>query len=221
MIGTSGNRRTANVKSVGYSDLFCLSKEDLWEVLREYPAVRVSLEAIAVKRLENHKKSIYDLVNLQRCKSTPGLVEPSTKTETFCRPGNMALKRNSTLPSTYLPKTNSYSPYHSRATLKPVIKESLENNIVSIPIIVENIKEKEESRLIDNETYDDNSKQILLNEIDHLKKLLLSMEIENKKLSFKLKQNHIEINKDVSDIEMQINYENDSDAQVTSDEYAV
>jgi hypothetical protein len=38
-MGASGNRRTASVKSVGYSDLFCLSKEDLWEVLKEYPAV--------------------------------------------------------------------------------------------------------------------------------------------------------------------------------------
>jgi hypothetical protein len=70
----SGNRRTASVRSVGYSDLFCLSKEgnykevlfgiivrfclDLWEVLKEYPAVRVKLEAIAVKRLEKHKKPL-------------------------------------------------------------------------------------------------------------------------------------------------------------------
>ena len=60
-MGASGNRRTASVKSVGYSDLFCLSKEDLWEVLKEYPAVRVKLEAIAVRRLENHKKPLSEL----------------------------------------------------------------------------------------------------------------------------------------------------------------
>jgi hypothetical protein len=61
LLGASGNRRTASVKSVGYSDLFCLSKEDLWEVLKEYPAVRVKLEAIAVKRLENHKKPLSEI----------------------------------------------------------------------------------------------------------------------------------------------------------------
>jgi cyclic nucleotide gated channel alpha 3 len=61
LIGASGNRRTASVKSVGYSDLFCLSKEDLWEVLKEYPAVRVKLEAIAVKRLEKHKKPLAEI----------------------------------------------------------------------------------------------------------------------------------------------------------------
>lgn len=52
-----GNRRTASVRSVGYSDLFVLSKKDMWDVLKEYPAARVRLESIAVKRLEKYKKA--------------------------------------------------------------------------------------------------------------------------------------------------------------------
>lgn len=40
----SGNRRTANIKSIGYSDLFSLSKEDLTDVLSEFPAAKRLLE---------------------------------------------------------------------------------------------------------------------------------------------------------------------------------
>lgn len=39
----TGNRRTANVRSVGYSDLFCLSKNDLLDALQEYPEGRKTL----------------------------------------------------------------------------------------------------------------------------------------------------------------------------------
>uniref|UniRef100_A0AC34QSX1 Cyclic nucleotide-binding domain-containing protein n=1 Tax=Panagrolaimus sp. JU765 TaxID=591449 RepID=A0AC34QSX1_9BILA len=39
----NGNRRTANVRSVGYTDLFMLSKNDLWIALKEYPEARKML----------------------------------------------------------------------------------------------------------------------------------------------------------------------------------
>lgn len=39
----TGNRRTANVRSLGYSDLFCLSKESLWDALTEYPEAKRKL----------------------------------------------------------------------------------------------------------------------------------------------------------------------------------
>ncbi|XP_073906401.1 cyclic nucleotide-gated channel alpha-3 isoform X5 [Castor canadensis] len=40
----TGNRRTANIRSIGYSDLFCLSKDDLMEALTEYPDAKKALE---------------------------------------------------------------------------------------------------------------------------------------------------------------------------------
>ncbi|KAG8199531.1 hypothetical protein JTE90_009373 [Oedothorax gibbosus] len=89
-MGTAGNRRTASVKSVGYSDLFCLYKQDMWDVLKDYPAARVRLEAIAVKRLEKYKKeedgkkassctSVPSPASMGRSRSTPGLVESRGK----------------------------------------------------------------------------------------------------------------------------------------------
>ncbi|XP_037273801.2 cyclic nucleotide-gated channel alpha-3 [Rhipicephalus microplus] len=78
-MGTAGNRRTASVRSVGYSDLFCLYKQDMWDVLKDYPAARVRLEAIAVKRLEKYKREPMRKMSLGRSRSTPGLVESRGK----------------------------------------------------------------------------------------------------------------------------------------------
>ncbi|CAJ0569231.1 unnamed protein product, partial [Mesorhabditis spiculigera] len=39
----NGDRRTANVRSAGYTNLYALRKEDLWEALRDYPQATQSL----------------------------------------------------------------------------------------------------------------------------------------------------------------------------------
>ncbi|XP_021376567.1 cyclic nucleotide-gated channel rod photoreceptor subunit alpha-like [Mizuhopecten yessoensis] len=94
-MGTSGNRRTASVRSVGYSDLFRLSKEDMWDVLKEYPQARVKLESIAVKRLEKTKQSPIEKASMSRSKSTPGLVESDGKVPLE----TMIISRHHTLPA--------------------------------------------------------------------------------------------------------------------------
>ncbi|OWA51277.1 Cyclic nucleotide-gated cation channel alpha-3 [Hypsibius exemplaris] len=56
----SGNRRTANVRSIGYADLFRLSKHHLWEALEEYPDARTKILEIGRQLLVKD-----NLINLQ------------------------------------------------------------------------------------------------------------------------------------------------------------
>ena len=39
----NGNKRTANIRSLGFSDVYQLSKTDLWAALSEYPLAKKSL----------------------------------------------------------------------------------------------------------------------------------------------------------------------------------
>lgn len=39
----NGNKRTANIRSLGFSDVFQLSKADLWDALKEYPVAKKTL----------------------------------------------------------------------------------------------------------------------------------------------------------------------------------
>lgn len=56
------NRRTADVRSVGYSELFSLSKEDVLEGCRDYPEAERKLYEYAQNRLgvEKAKKETSD-----------------------------------------------------------------------------------------------------------------------------------------------------------------
>ena len=51
-----GNRRTASVRSVGFSELFRLSKADLVEVLAYYPEEKEQLAKIARQTYEKQRR---------------------------------------------------------------------------------------------------------------------------------------------------------------------
>ncbi|CAG0923417.1 unnamed protein product, partial [Notodromas monacha] len=50
------NKRTADVRSVGYSELFSLSREDVLSAMKDYPDAREILQTLGKKRLMEAKK---------------------------------------------------------------------------------------------------------------------------------------------------------------------
>ncbi|KAK9512136.1 hypothetical protein O3M35_000628 [Rhynocoris fuscipes] len=207
-MGTAGNRRTASVRSVGYSDLFVLSKKDMWDVLKEYPAARVRLEAIAVKRLEKYKKAPLQKAAMGRSQSTPGLVETRGRVpleDMWVSPMDPIIRGTSSLGPPF--SNNSiFSP-----TLSPVSR-SLVRTTESALSVMSSGQSSDEHRqaaappqkppvpLANVEI----GQEAFIAEIKRLRERLVTLEAENASLNMKLNQQQWEVEHRLAEIEMQI-----------------
>nr|XP_029725134.1 cyclic nucleotide-gated cation channel alpha-3 [Aedes albopictus] len=230
-MGTAGNRRTASVRSVGYSDLFVLSKKDMWDVLKEYPAARVRLEAIAVKRLEKYKKAPLEKVAMGRCQSTPGLVETRGRTtiEDMWISPTTAITSASSMVPTYPPPAGSRmsSPRSRRGDL---MSNRQPQSPGSVSPSVHSSEERPRSRTTSHQTSRPQSQpsrtgppcgslthiessgatpllgshEALEGEIKRLRERLHTVESENFTLNAKLAQQQWEVEHRLAEIEMQI-----------------
>ncbi|CAH1099935.1 unnamed protein product [Psylliodes chrysocephalus] len=73
----TGNRRTANVRSLGYSDLFCLAKDDLLVALADYPDARATLTERGCQLLR--KDGLLDEEQFRNAKDTQESMNDSIK----------------------------------------------------------------------------------------------------------------------------------------------
>ncbi|XP_050506561.1 cyclic nucleotide-gated cation channel subunit A isoform X3 [Diabrotica virgifera virgifera] len=73
----TGNRRTANVRSLGYSDLFCLAKDDLLVALADYPEARATLTERGCQLLR--KDGLLDEDQFRNAKDTQESMSDSIK----------------------------------------------------------------------------------------------------------------------------------------------
>ncbi|XP_064077014.1 cyclic nucleotide-gated cation channel alpha-3 isoform X4 [Vanessa tameamea] len=188
----------ASVRSVGYSDLFVLSKKDMWDVLKEYPAARVRLEAIAVKRLEKYKKAPLEKVAMGRCQSTPGLVETS---------GRVPIEEM------HLPPASIPPPFHS--SHPPSYRDQLYSSSVS-PLRVASpvascASSARSSAAGGGSVAAGSAPRVVLDshealecEIKRLRERLYTVETENAAMSAKLSQQQWEVDQRLQEIEMQI-----------------
>ncbi|CAI6363968.1 unnamed protein product [Macrosiphum euphorbiae] len=217
-MGTAGNRRTASVRSVGYSDLFVLSKKDMWDVLKEYPTARIRLEAIATKRLEKYKTEpspddkLEGLVG-RRCKSTPGIVESQIKVE-----DEMWLQSSEGL---LRPAATFNSNINNRTSFSPTASPSFRSNAAATlesPLSSKYSLDQEHHHHHHHHVPDAQKPQATTSgvgkdatmvsaleaEINRLQERLIAVETENLYLNKKVTQQRWDMDHRLAEIEMQI-----------------
>ena len=64
----NGNKRTATIRSVGFSDCYVLTKSDLWQVLKEYPDAKKSLieKGIVTLRITEISFLLYRKIDFEK-----------------------------------------------------------------------------------------------------------------------------------------------------------
>ena len=73
-------RRTADVRSLGFSELFVLSNDDLWSVLEEFPEAKVKMLEVGRQRLREDGLLVEEVCfSLNKCKKLTSL-KPSVRT---------------------------------------------------------------------------------------------------------------------------------------------
>uniref|UniRef100_A0A8D8QUC8 Cyclic nucleotide-gated cation channel alpha-3 n=1 Tax=Cacopsylla melanoneura TaxID=428564 RepID=A0A8D8QUC8_9HEMI len=181
-MGTAGNRRTASVRSVGYSDLFVLSKTDMWDVLKEYPAARVRLESIAVKRLQKYKRTPLE-------KDTPDKVKGAkfASSAKSLRPGHEAHQK----PEGKQETSDKSGDEDGNKT------DDTEGMQMSNETLEEEIRDEKT-------TTSSMSQEAFIAEIKRLRERLILLETENATLNVKLNTQQWEVEHRLAEIEMQI-----------------
>ncbi|XP_050427217.1 cyclic nucleotide-gated cation channel alpha-3 isoform X2 [Adelges cooleyi] len=212
-MGTAGNRRTASVRSVGYSDLFVLSKKDMWDVLKEYPTARIRLEAIATKRLEKYKTDpspddkLEGLVG-RRCKSTPGIVESQIKVdeEMWMQSSEALLRPINQNRSSFSPAASPSFRSNAAATLESPLssKYSLDQEHHH-----HNAQDAQKPTTTTPST-EPSMVSALKAEINRLQERLIAVETENLYLNKKVTQQRWDMDHRLAEIEMQICKDNGS-----------
>lgn len=200
----------------------------MWDVLKEYPAARIRLEAIAVKRLEKYKRAPLEKAAMGRCQSTPGLVESR---------GRIPLEEMWVSPVD-TKSTHAYSTGHSlfSPSPSPVTSRGLASTNVNVNNVARSMDSPMSATSSGHSSEDQTTRapqsatqpstgitcnsmtqlvgegatpllgtnEALLAEIKRLRERLVCLESENAAMSAKLNQQQWEVENRLAEIEMQI-----------------